>query len=144
MCIPLKPDRPNPIDQTRSSFVMITPLRTTQAPMTPTAPIRGSPPPPESPVRTIQLFPGGESDEFDSFDSFSEDDVKQKDKATETGVSDVEALEVLVCSIEDRMDTFHVRLVNLEKGVMANVDTMNRNMMIINIAMFAHLVACLF
>ena len=115
--------------------------------MTPTAPIRGSPPPPESPVRTIQLFPGGESDEFDSFDSFdsfSEDDVKQKDKATETGVSNVEALEVLVCSIEDRMDTFHVRLVNLEKGVMANVDTMNRIMMIINIAMFAHLVACLF
>lgn len=109
--------------------------------MTPTIPIRGSPPLPESPVRIIQLFPGGESDEFDSF---SEDDVKQKDKATETGVSDVEALEVLVCSIEDSMDTFHDRLVNLEKGVMANVDTMNRLMMIINIAMFAHLVACLF
>ena len=127
--------------QTRSSFVMITPPRTTQAPMTPTIPIRGSPPLPESPVRIIQLFPGGESDEFDSF---SEDDVKQKDKATETGVSDVEALEVLVCSIEDSMDTFHDRLVNLEKGVMANVDTMNRLMMIINIAMFAHLVACLF
>lgn len=109
--------------------------------MTPSTPIRGSPPPPESPVRTIQLFPGGESDEFDRF---SEDDVNPKDKTTETGVSDVEALGVLICSIEDRMDTFHDRLVNLEKGVMANVDTMNRLMMIINIAMFAYLVVCLF
>lgn len=109
--------------------------------MTPTAPTRGIPPPPESPVRTTQLFLGGESDEFFSF---SEDDVKQKDKATETGVSDVEALEVVVCSIEDRMDTFHDRLVNIEKGVMANVDTMNHLMIIINIAIFAHLLACLF
>lgn len=120
---------------------MITPPCTTRAPVTPTTPTRGSPPPPESPVRTIQLFPDGESDEFDSF---SEDDVKQKDKVTETGVSDVEALEVLICSIEDKMDTIHDRLVKLEKGVIANVDTMNRLMMIINIAMFARLVACLF
>jgi hypothetical protein len=89
-------------------------------------------------VRTIEPFPSGESDEFDSF---SEDDVKKKDKATEIGVSDVEALEVLICSIEDKMDTIHDRLIKLEKHVMANVDTMNRVMLIINIAMFAHLVA---
>jgi len=92
-------------------------------------------------VRTIPLFTGGESDEFDSF---SEDDVKQKDKATETGLSDVEALEVLIYSIEDSMDTIHNRLLKLEKRVMANVDTVNCLMMIINIAMFAHLVLCLF
>lgn len=121
---------------------MITPPCTTRAPETPPiTPTRCRPPSPVSPVRTIQLFPGGESYEFDNF---SEDDVKQKDKATETGVSDVEALEVLICSIEDRMDTIHDRLVKLEKGVMANVDTMNRLMLIINIAMFAHVVACLF
>ena len=92
-------------------------------------------------MRNIQLFLGGESDEFDSF---SGDDVKHKDKATDTGMSDVEALEVMICWIEDKVDTIHDRLIKLENGFMANVDTMNRLMMIINIAMFAYLVACLF
>ena len=92
-------------------------------------------------MRTIEPFPSEESDEFDSF---SEDDVKNKNKATETGVSDVEALEVLICSIEDRMDTIHDRVIKLEKGVMENVDTMNRVAMMITIAMFANLVTYLF
>ena len=70
--------------------------------------------------------------------------MQQKDKATETGVSDVEALEVLICSIEDRVDTIHDRMIKLEKGIMANIDTMNRIMIVINIAMFANLVACFF
>ena len=119
---------------------MTTPPSTTQA-LIPTTPTRGIPSPLVSPMRIIQLFPGGESDEFDSF---SEDDVKPKEKATETGVSDVEALEVLICSIEDRMDTIHDRVIKLEKGVMENVDTMNRVAMMITIAMFANLVTQLF
>ena len=65
--------------------------------------------------------------------------MKQKDRATETGVSYVEALEVVISSIEERMDTIHDRVIKLEK-----VDTMNRLMMIINIAMFAYLVPWLF
>lgn len=122
---------------------MITPPRTTQAPVTPTTPPRGRPPPPESPLRTIQLFPGGESDEFEQI-STSEDEVKQKDQATNTGVSDVEALEVLICSIEDKVDMIENRVIKLENGIMAKIDTMNRIMMVINIAMFAHLFACSF
>lgn len=88
-------------------------------------------------MRSIQLFPV----ESDEFDTSSEDDAKQKDKATENEVS-VEAL--VISSIEERMDTINDRVIKLEKGVIAKVDTMNRIMMIINIAMFAHLVACLF
>lgn len=149
--------------------------------MTPTAPNRGSPrdsESAESPVRTFRLFPDCDfSDDVDEtkvsdvealgvmissieerMDTFHNRLVKlEKGVKTHVGtlnrvimvmetkltkVSDVEALEVMISSNEERMDTFHDKLVKLEKDVKANVDTINCVMMVINIAIFAHLAAC--
>lgn len=79
----------------------------------------------------------------DKFDSFSEDgehdfvyDVPRAHLEEE-----VRALEVLICTIEDKMDTIEKRVIKLEKS---NIDTVNHIMLVINIAIFAYLVACYF
>ena len=114
---------------------MITPPCTTLVAATPDTPTRGNPNSSESPVRIVELFPCGNSDELDSFY-----DVKQQDKVTETVLSNVEVLEVLIASIEDKVDTIENKVFNLEKNIMENVTTMNRIIMIIKIALFVHLV----
>ena len=88
-------------------------------------------------MRTVQLF----SDDNDDYLS-TDDDKANKDQATETMETDIEALEVVVCAIEDKVDLLEARLMKIEKTSFENVSLFNRVVMIINVMVFAHLVSC--
>jgi hypothetical protein len=116
--------------------MMITPPPRDYRPSSPITPIRSSPPSRDSPMRTVELFPD------DNDDYLSTDDNKaNKDQATETMETDIEALEVVVCAIEDKVDLLEARLMKTEKNSFENITLFNRVLMTINVMVFAHLVS---
>ena len=113
----------------KSNPGMITPPTTNGMVDVPITPIRNRPPSPDSPLRPVELF--------GTDDSQSGNEILG---ATQPAVSpNIEALEVVVCSVEEKVELCQERILSLEKELRVQIDFVN-NVIIILIAFgVAHL-----